>query len=621
MAGRMGGGMGGRGGGRMGYFGLDEEGYDRIYSDRELVSRVVKLFKPYKRSMTIVIIFLVLSSFTYGLTPFFMTQIIIHLELHSDPFILVMFIFSTFIVNSLGYAFNYVNRRTSNRMVYGVCYNLRRQTNLRVLEQDLSFFDKYPTGRIVSRINSDGQKFGSSITMFTDLIASFLMFIIVIIPMIFISPLLTGVFMIVVPIVFAFTLSFRKVSRRKSMYGQRSLAQVNAFVQESMAGIQIIKSFRQESSQFKNFEEINNQSYRVNMSRALYLSILFPSLDFLIAILYALLIFFGGNFIIQGELTGSVIFLFLQSSLILFQPLLQIASFWPQFQEGLAAAERIFALQDSQSYIKQGDHVLDLIKGKIDFTNLKFEYVPGHPVFEDFNLEIQPGETVAIVGHTGAGKSSLTKILLRLYEFQSGDVRIDGHSIRDISLSEFRRSVGFIPQVPFLWADTIENNVKYGSPDATREEVIWALEQSGGMDWIQHLDKGLETFILERGKVLSMGQRQLIVFARVLLQNPSILILDEATASVDPFTELQIQEAMERVMQGRTTIVVAHRLTTVRHVDRIIVLDHGKIVEEGNHESLLQKNGYYARLYNTYFRHQSYEFMEEIKSKQTEETS
>lgn len=620
MAGRIGGGMGGRGGGRMGYFGLDEEGYDRIYSDRELVSRVVKLFKPYKRSMIIVIIFLVLSSFTYGLTPFFMTLIISNLELHSDPFILVMFIFSTFIINSLGYFFNYVNRRTANRMVYGVCYNLRRQTNLRVLEQDLSFFDKYPTGRIVSRINSDGQKFGGSITMFTELIASFLMLIIVIIPMIFISPILTGIFMIMVPIVFAFTLSFRKVSRKKSMYGQRSLAQVNAFVQESMAGIQIIKSFRQESSQFKNFEAINNQSYRVNMSRALYLSILFPSLDFLIAILYALLIFFGGNFIIQGELTGSVIFLFLQSSLILFQPLLQIASFWPQFQEGLAAAERIFALQDSQSYIKQGDHVLDSIKGKIEFEDLKFEYVTGQPVFEDFNLEIQPGETVAIVGHTGAGKSSLTKVLLRLYEFQSGDVRIDSHSIRDISLSEFRRSVGFIPQVPFLWADTIENNVKYGSPDATREDVIWALEQSGGMEWVRRLDNGIETFILERGKVLSMGQRQLIVFARVLLQNPSILILDEATASVDPFTELQIQEAMERVMQGRTTIVIAHRLTTVRHVDRIIVLDHGKIVEEGNHESLLQKNGYYARLYNTYFRHQSYEFMEEIKSKQTEGT-
>ncbi len=605
---------------RMGYFGLDEEGYDRIYSDKELFSRVIKLFKPYRRSMAIVITFICLSSVTNGLTPLLMTLIITQLELHSDPTILIFFIINTLILNSLGYIFNYVNRRTSNRMVYGVCYNLRRQTNLRVLEQDLSFFDKYPTGRIVSRINSDGQKFGGSVTMFTELISAFLMLIIVIIPMIFISALLTGVFMLIVPVVFAFTLSFRKVARRKSVYGQRSLAQVNAFVQESMAGIQIIKSFRQEESQFDNFEEINKQSYRVNMSRALYLSILFPSLDILIAVLYALLIFFGGNFIIQGVLSGAAIYYFLQGSLILFEPLLQIAGFWPQFQEGLAAAERIFALQDSQSYIKQGDYVLDAIKGKIEFENLGFEYVAGKPIFKDFNLEIQPGETVAIVGHTGAGKSSLTKILLRLYEFQSGDVRIDGHSIRDISLTEFRRSLGFIPQVPFLWADTIENNVKYGSPDTSREDVIWALEQSGGMEWIKNLDKGLDTFILERGKVLSMGQRQLIVFARVLLQNPSILILDEATASVDPFTEVQIQEAMERVMQDRTTIVIAHRLTTVRNVNRIIVLDHGKIVEEGNHENLMQKNGYYARLYNTYFRHQSYEFIEEIKSKQSEGT-
>jgi ABC-type multidrug transport system fused ATPase/permease subunit len=540
--------------------------------------------------------------------------------MESDPFILIFFIITTLILNSLGYLFNYVNRRTGNRMVYGVCYDLRRHTNLRVLEQDLSFFDKYPTGRIVSRINSDGSKFGRSVTMFTELISSFLIFMIVLIPMIIISPLLTGVFMIIVPFVFAFTLSFRKVARRKSVYGQRSLAQVNAFVQESMAGIQIIKSFRQEQSQYDNFLAINKQSYRVNMSRALYLSILFPSLDILVAVLYALLIFFGGNLIIQGDLSGSDIYLFLQSSLLMFSPILQIAGFWAQFQDGLSAAERIFALQDSQSYIKQGDYVLDTIKGRIEFDNLGFEYVPDKPVFKDFNLEIQPGETVAIVGHTGAGKSSLTKILLRLYEFQSGDVRIDGHSIRDISLSEYRRSIGYIPQVPFLWADTIEKNVKYGSPEASHEDVIWALEQSGGMEWIKNLDSGLETFILERGKVLSMGQRQLIVFARVLLQNPSILILDEATASVDPFTEIQIQETMEKLMQGRSTIIIAHRLTTVRNVDRIIVLDHGTIVEEGNHESLMQRNGYYARLYNTYFRHQSYEFIEDIKSNKTEGT-
>ncbi|KKK43438.1 MAG: putative ABC transporter ATP-binding protein [Candidatus Lokiarchaeum sp. GC14_75] len=597
------------------FFGLGAEDYDRIYSDRELFSRILKLFKPHRRSMIIVIIFITLSSVTYGLIPYLMSLIIKQLESPSSLSFLIFFIINLFLLNSLGFVFNYVNRRQGNRMVYRVCYNLRRQTNLRVLEQDLSFFDKFPTGKIVSRINSDGQKFGGSVTLFTELISSFLIFFIVLIPMLLVNPLLTGVFMLMVPIVFLFAVSFRKVARKKSLYGQRSLAQVNAFVQESMAGIQIIKSFRQEKSQFATFQAINNQSFKVNMSRALFLNILFPSLDILIAVLYALLIFFGGNFIVQGTLDAGDIYLFLQSSLILFEPLLQMASFWPQFQDGMSAAERIFALQDSQSYIKQGDYITEKIKGEIEFDSLEFEYSSKKPVFKDFNLKIQPGETIAIVGHTGAGKSSLTKVLLRLYEFQSGDVRIDGHSIRDISLKEYRRQIGFIPQTPFLWADTIENNVKYGSINATREQVIWAIEQTGGIEWVNHLDKGLETYILERGKVLSMGQRQLIVFARVLLQNPSILILDEATASVDPFTELKIQEAMEKIMKGRTTIIIAHRLTTVKNVDRIIVIEHGKIVEEGNHNNLMKKKEYYARLYNTYFRHQSYEFLSTIKNK------
>jgi len=600
---------------KIAYFGLDAEDYDRIYSDKELFSRIMKIFKPYRRSMSIVIIFVTLSSVTYGMIPFLMSLIIRQLEFDSHPFILTFFILNTLILNSLGYVFNYVNRRESNRVVYRVCYNLRRETNMRVLEQDLSFFDKFPTGKIVSRINSDGQKFGAAINLFMQLISSFLILIIVLIPMLLFNILLTGIFLLIVPIIFAFTLSFRKIARRKSLLGQRSLAQVNAFVQESMAGIQIIKNFRQEKSKFAEFQAINNQSFRVNMSRALFLNIIFPSLDILIGVLYSLFVYFGGHAIAMGTLSVSEFYLFFQSSWILFQPLFQISSFWPQFQEGMAAGERIFALMDSPSLIEGGDYIFEKIEGKIEFENLEFSYIPEKPVFKNFNLSIHPGESIAIVGHTGAGKSSLTKLLLRLYEFQAGNIRIDGQNIRNLSLNEYRQSIGFIPQTPFLWADTIENNVKYGCPDATKEDIIWALTQSGGSEWVEYLDNGLDTFIMERGKVLSMGQRQLVVFARVLLQNPSILILDEATASVDPFTETQIQEAMEKVMQGRTTIIIAHRLVTVRHVDRIIVLDHGTIVEEGNHENLMNKNGYYSRLYNTYFKHQSYEFIEEYKKK------
>jgi ABC-type multidrug transport system fused ATPase/permease subunit len=255
------------------------------------------------------------------------------------------------------------------------------------------------------------------------------------------------------------------------------------------------------------------------------------------------------------------------------------------------------------------------LKGKIEFNNLNFQYVSGKPIFQNFSLTIQSGESIAIVGHTGAGKTSLARLLLRLYEFQTEDesLKIDDISIRDLDLGEYRRKVGYIPQTPFLWDDSIENNVKYGSPDATKEDVIQVLKQTGSMEWIEDLDDGLNTHIMERGKLLSIGQRQLVAFARVLLQDPKILILDEATASVDPFTETKIQKAMEKAMEKRTTIIIAHRLVTVRHVDRIIVLDHGKIIEQGNHDQLIKKQGYYAELYNTYFRHQSYEFLEEFK--------
>ncbi|MHA2472149.1 MAG: ABC transporter ATP-binding protein, partial [Promethearchaeota archaeon] len=223
----------------------------------------------------------------------------------------------------------------------------------------------------------------------------------------------------------------------------------------------------------------------------------------------------------------------------------------------MSAAERIFSLQDAEADIEEGDYIFSDIKGKLEFNNLNFSYIPEKPIFQNFNLNIEPGESIAIVGHTGAGKTTLARILLRLYEFQSENdsVKIDGISIRDLKLNEYRRQVGYIGQVPFLWNDTIENNIKYGLPNASHEEILSVLKQAGGVEWVEELDSGLNTQIMERGKVLSMGQKQLLVFARVLLQNPSILILDEATASVDPFTETKIQEAMEKAMEGRTTIV------------------------------------------------------------------
>ncbi|MBN2153219.1 MAG: ABC transporter ATP-binding protein, partial [Candidatus Lokiarchaeota archaeon] len=325
-----------------------------------------------------------------------------------------------------------------------------------------------------------------------------------------------------------------------------------------------------------------------------------------------LLVFLGGGMVSAGGLSPGDLYLFLQSAWLLFFPLFSVAAFWPQFQSGLSAAERVFAVIDAPRVVKQAGSVALAVQGKIEFDSLCFGYVPGKRVFDGFSMAIQPGESVAVVGHTGAGKSTLAKLLMRFYEYECGDVRLDGKSLRDFDLVHYRRQVGYIPQIPFLWADTVENNVKASKPDASREEVLAALDMAGGADWVAELPDGIETEVSERGKLLSAGQRQLVALARVFLAKPRLLILDEATASVDPFTETKIQEALENAMRGRTAIIIAHRLWTVRKVDRIVVLDHGRIVEQGSHDQLMAMGGTYASLYETYFKHQSYEFLESI---------
>ncbi|MFX0132231.1 MAG: ABC transporter ATP-binding protein, partial [Candidatus Hodarchaeota archaeon] len=426
----------------------------------------------------------------------------------------------------------------------------------------------------------------------------------------------------IIPCFFIIALTFRKRARKATLLGQRALARVNSFVQESFAGIQVAKTFRQEDKLYEKFNEINNQSYKVNLKRGITLTSIFPTLNIVQGVILPLVIYFGAIALRFGNI-GSILglglgagdfYLFIQSLWQLFFPLLTIANFWPQFQAGLSAAERIFSIIDTPPEVIQTGNKQPEKLGEIEFKNLTFMYEENKDVFNKFSLKIRPGESVAIVGHTGAGKSTIAKLLTRFYEFQEGDILIDGVSIRDFDLKVYRRLIGFIPQDPFLWGETIENNIKYGKSNARKEEVMWALDQAGGSDWINDLDNGLKTKVGERGKLLSMGQRQLVAFARVLLEDPSIFILDEATASVDPFTETRIQEALQTILRERTSIIIAHRLWTVRHVDRIIVLDHGKIIEEGNHEELMKKCGVYANLYNTYFRHQSLEYIEKAKN-------
>ena len=394
----------------------------------------------------------------------------------------------------------------------------------------------------------------------------------------------------------------------------RAMANVNAAIKETVSGIAIAKNFRQETSIFTEFDEANQQSYRVNVQRGFVLSLVFPSLNALGGVATATLVYVGGLSAAQGAVTIGAWYLFLQSLDRFFFPVLNLSAFWAQVQSGLSASERVFALIDAETAVVQAGHLpVERLRGEIYFNHVHFRYKEKEQVLDDFNLHIHPGETIALVGHTGAGKSSIAKLIARFYEFQGGNILLDGRDIRTLDLNSYRRQLGIVSQVPFLFSGSVLENICYASQDGVDLcDVEKIAMQIGEGEWLESLPQGLQTQVGERGVLLSMGQRQLISLMRVLVHKPAIFILDEATASIDPFTEWQIQQALNMILVNTTSILIAHRLSTVIAADRIIVLDQGRIIEEGNHASLLAKNGHYASLYNTYFRHQSLAYVNSL---------
>ncbi len=597
----------------MGFFSnLDQERYDRQYSDRELFRRMLAYFRPYLGRLAAVVAAVVVVSLAGAALPMVVARAVDALKANLTTHLALALTGAVLLIGVVTWGANWVRRRLTVQTVADVVLQLRRDAFHAVVAHDLSFFDEFSSGRVVSRITSDTRDFGQVVVLLTDLSSQVLQSLILAVVLIRTEWHLALLLFSFLPVVFFVALGFRRLARRVTREGMRAMANVNAAIKETISGIAVAKNFRQEAGIYAEFDDANRQSYRVNVRRGLVLSLVFPTLNALGGVGTAILVYVGGMSAIQGMVTAGAWYLFISSLDRFWFPVLNLSSFWAQIQSGLSAAERVFALIDVEAAVQQIDHrPVPRLRGEIRFEHVWFRYSEQEQVLQDFNLHIRAGESLALVGHTGAGKTTIAKLIARFYEFQQGRILVDGLDIRTLDLEQYRRQLGIVSQVPFLFSGTVLENIRYARPEATEEEILALARQIGDGEWLETLPDGLHTAVGERGARLSMGQRQLVALMRVLVQRPAIFILDEATASIDPFTEAQIQEALDLILKDTTSILIAHRLSTVKAADRIIVLQKGEIIEEGDHESLLARGGHYAGLYNTYFRHQSLAYVEE----------
>jgi ATP-binding cassette subfamily B protein len=594
----------------MGFFaGLNDEKYDRQYTDRELLRRILEYFKPQTTRFVWVILLVVLLAGIGAALPVVVARMVDLLKEQPSLQAISLVSFTVLIIGIGLWGLNWARRSLVVRAVGDVVLELRTRAFRAAAEHDLSFYDQFSSGRIVSRITSDTNDFGQLVVIVTD-VGSQIVQAIILGVVLFRTDLKLSLLLIAfLPVIFAVAAGFRTLARRVTKRGMKAMADVNAAIKETISGISIAKNFRQEGSIFKSFDESNQQSYRVNVQRGFVLSLVFPTLNALGGIFVGILIYVGGLSAAQGIVTVGAWYLFIMSLDQFFFPVLNLSAFWAQIQSGLSAAERAFALIDADPNVVQTEkRDVPSLQGAIQFENIHFRYVDNEHVLTGLDLLVQPGETLALVGHTGAGKSSIAKLIARFYEFQLGRLLIDGRDIRTFDLTQYRRQLGIVSQAPFLFSGTVADNIRYAAPHVTDEEMLGMARKIGDGEWLETLSNGLQTEVGERGGRLSMGQRQLVALMRVLMQKPAIFILDEATASIDPFTEWQIQQALNLILKNSTSILIAHRLSTVKAADRIVVMEKGKIIEEGNHQGLLAQGGHYATLYNTYFRHQSLDY-------------
>lgn len=599
------------------------------YSDWELIKFMFGYLKPYKREVGVILILMIMFALTTAIAPLMLFVSIdrfaenktgaifgisildsgaekVISSLHSwFPNIDVIWLEITVIgflyifLLTLTFLFQRAQILRIATLGYQAELGIRLELFQHLQELDLSYHDKNEVGRIMSRLTSDlsaiREMLGGQIV---NNISNAITVIVVLGIILVIDPVLSLVPIFLIPIVIYIGVLSRKYTRPRRKETRRTNSILMANIGESIAGIKVTKGHNRESKNIDIFEELNDSNRRATEHADSMNAIFFPILLTMSTLGTAFLILFGGFRVIDGAISIGALIAFLNYNAILFRPVVLLGQFYQQLQDALTGAERIYALMETETKVPWNDDLPDLplIKGEVVFDRISFSYLPNEYIYRDFSLYVPAGKTIALVGKTGAGKSTIINILSRLYEFQEGELRIDGHRVHDVSLRSYRRQIAAVPQDYFLFSTSIRENLKLGNPMATESEMLKALEQVGLNDFVLNLENGIDTPLQERGGRLSVGQRQLLIFATVLLADPRILILDEATSSIDVFSEIQIQNAVKVLLSDRTAFIIAHRLSTIRNADSIVVIDDGNIVEQGTHDELIKQKGHYYEL-------------------------
>ena len=582
----------------------EEEAIGKTY-DFRVARRLLRYLRPYLRFL-IPAIFLTFALNLLGILQPKFTQYAIDWYILPGQYAglkLLLVLYAG--VQVLRFMFSYFQALLLNTVGQYVMFDMRRELYDKLQHQEVAYYDRNPVGRIMTRLTSDVDALNELFTAgVTDLLGDLVMIIAIIAAMLWMDVRLTLVTLLTVPMLFVATSWFRKGARKGYDMVRTRLARINSFLQEHFAGAQTVQIFNSEKKSLKKFQEINADYRKANIDTIFYYAVFFPLVDFIGAVGVALIIWYGGYRVMQNTpeqtvLTLGALVAFIQYSGFLFQPIRDISDKYNVLQSAVVASHRIFKTLDLPIAITSPDKPRKSGRavGEIEFENVWFAYKDEDWVLKDVSFTVKPGQSIALVGHTGSGKTTITNLLMRFYDVQRGRILLDGVDIREWDLQSLRENFAVVLQEIFLFSGTVEGNIRLGRKDITEERVQWAAREVRAEPFIMRLKQGYQAEVKERGAGLSVGQKQLISFARAMAFDPAILILDEATSSIDTETEQLIQQAIERVMRDRTSIVVAHRLSTVQRADQIIVLHHGEIREQGTHQELLARHGLYWRLY------------------------